>query len=77
MWRLGTWFNGELGRDRFTVGLYDLKSPFQPKRFYDSMQTFLVRTILYGRRTNIFFIIYFHLIQNYVFDTFYVELKYL
>ena len=37
MWCLGTWFSGGLGSIRLTLGLDDLKGPFQPKWFYDSM----------------------------------------
>jgi len=33
MWPLETWFSGGLGSIRFTVGLSDLKSLFQPKQF--------------------------------------------
>jgi len=36
---LGTWFNGGLGSVRLMVGLSDLNSLFQPKQFYDSMNS--------------------------------------
>ena len=36
-WHLGTWFSGGLGSVRLMVGLDDLKGPFQPKRFSESM----------------------------------------
>jgi len=39
MWCLGTQFSGVLGSVRLTVGLNDLRGPFQPKWFYDSMST--------------------------------------
>ena len=35
----GTWFSGGLGSIKFTVGLNDLKSLFQPKRFYGSISS--------------------------------------
>jgi len=37
MWHFGTWLSGGLGSVRFMVGLNDLKSLFQTKLFYDSM----------------------------------------
>lgn len=33
---LGTWFSGEQGSAKLTVGLKDLKDLFQPKWCYDS-----------------------------------------
>jgi len=34
---LGTWFSGELGSVRFTVGFNDFKGLFQAELFYDSV----------------------------------------
>ena len=42
MWCLGTWFSGGLGGVRLTVGLDDLKGPFQPKGLYDSIYKGLI-----------------------------------
>lgn len=37
MWHVETWFGGEQSSAGLAVELDDLKSLFQPKRFYDSM----------------------------------------
>lgn len=38
MWRLRTWFSGELGNAGLTVGLDELDGLFQPEQFYDTLQ---------------------------------------
>jgi len=37
MWHLGTQFSGGLCSVRLMVGLDDVRGPFQPKQFYDSV----------------------------------------